>query len=426
MIHFMQRMDKRVLLFLLCVGCTPGLAGAAQEPSNQTGAGPAGAGGEDSHWQTCLVDLRSQALQQDINTDTVDSVLTRVEKLPRVIQADRRQPEFTETFSDYYRKRVNEFRVERGRELLASHAELLRRIQNTTGVPPHYLVALWGLETNFGSYFGKLSIPSALTTLACDTRRSEFFTRELFALMRIIEAGDMTYEDFIGSWAGAVGHMQFMPSTFLSHAVDGDGDGRKNLVGSVEDALLSGATYLAKAGWQPGFRWGREVLLPDNFDYTLAGLDQQRALSDWRAMGVTDVFAKPIPAINLRASLLVPSGHTGPAFLVYPNFHVIMEWNRSQYYALSVGRLADRIAGAGRLHQPLPDVALTTQALKDLQAGLNALGYPAGPPDGVLGPGTRKAIRAYQQAHGLLADGFPNDMLMQSVATQHAAQAIAD
>ena len=143
-------------------------------------------------------------------------------------------------------------------------------------------------------------------------------------------------------------------------------------------------------------------------------------------MGVTDVFAKPIPAINLRASLLVPSGHTGPAFLVYPNFHVIMEWNRSQYYALSVGRLAGRIAGAGRLYQPLPDVALTTQALKDLQAGLNALGYPAGPPDGVLGPGTRRAIRAYQQAHGLLADGFPNDMLMRSVATQHAAQTIAD
>jgi membrane-bound lytic murein transglycosylase B len=244
------------------------------------------------------------------------------------------------------------------------------------------------------------------------------FTRELLALMRIIENGDMAYEDLIGSWAGAIGHMQFMPSTFLSYAVDADGDGRKNLIGSVDDALLSGATYLANAGWQPGFRWGREVMLPDNFDYALAGLDQQRALSDWRAMGVNDVFGRPIPAISLQASLLVPSGHTGPAFLVYPNFHVIMEWNRSQYYALSVGRLADRIAGAGRLHQPLPDIALSTQALTQLQAGLNELGYAAGTPDGVLGPSTRKAIRAFQQANGLLADGFPNDMLMQSVSLQ--------
>ena len=412
MIHFMQRMDTLIFLCLLWLAWAPGWANAAE---------PTPAAQADG-WQTCLVELRGKALAADLDAHTVEDVLNRVEKLPRVISADRSQPEFTQTFTDYYKKRVNDFRVETGRELLVTHQALLRRIQNNSGIPPHYLVALWGLETNFGSYFGKLSIPSALTTLACDTRRSAMFTRELLALMRIIENGDMAYEDLIGSWAGAIGHMQFMPSTFLSYAVDADGDGRKNLIGSVDDALLSGATYLANAGWQPGFRWGREVMLPDNFNYALAGLDQQRALSDWRAMGVNDSFGRPIAAISLEASLLVPSGHTGPAFLVYPNFHVIMEWNRSQYYALSVGRLADRIAGAGRLHQPLPEIALSTQALTQLQSGLNELGYAAGKPDGVLGPSTRKAIRAFQQANGLLADGFPNDMLMQSVSLQRQSR----
>jgi len=412
----MQRTDTLIFLLLLCCGWAAADAQAAQQ-----GDEPASAG-----WQSCLLDLRSKALAQEIGATTVDDVLSRVEQLPRVISADRSQPEFTETFTDYYRKRVTDFRVNRGRELLVTHASLLQRIQDATGVPPHYLVSFWGLETNFGTYFGQLSIPSALTTLACDTRRSAMFTRELFALMRIIEAGDMAYEDMIGSWAGAIGHMQFMPSTFLSYAVDGDGDGRKNLIGSIEDALLSGATYLSNAGWQPGFRWGREVVLPQGFDYALSGLDQARALSDWRALGIADAFGQPLPSINLEASLLVPLGHSGPAFLVYPNFHVIMEWNRSQSYALAVGRLADRIAGAGRLNQPLPDIALSTQALVALQTGLNELGYPAGKPDGVLGPTTRSAIRAFQQANNLVADGFPNDMLMQSVAVQRATASDAN
>lgn len=407
----MQRMDTLIFLLLLCCGGLPGQVQAAEQTDTAQAAG----------WQSCLQDLRGKALAEDIAAGTVDDVLARVEQLPRVISADRSQPEFTETFADYYRKRVTDFRVEKGRELLATHAHLLQRIQSATGVPPHYLVAFWGLETNFGTYFGKLSIPSALTTLACDTRRSAMFTRELFALMRIIEAGDMAYDDLIGSWAGAIGHMQFMPSTFLSYAVDADGDGRKNLIGSIEDALLSGATYLANAGWQAGFRWGREVVLPQGFDYALSGLDQARALSDWRALGIKDAFGRPIPSINLDASLLVPIGHSGPTFLVYPNFHVIMEWNRSQSYALAVGRLADRIAGAGRLNQPLPNISLSTQAITELQRGLNALGYAAGKPDGVLGPATRKAIRAYQQTNDLLADGFPNDMLMQSVLAQWSA-----
>lgn len=361
-----------------------------------------------TEWQHCLEALRDAALAESIAPDSVEQVLSRVEPLPRVIRADRNQPEFTETFSDYYRKRVTDFRIGKGRELLAEHRAMLTDIATKTGVAPHYLVALWGLETNFGAFFGKLSIPSALATLACDTRRAEFFTRELLALMRIIEAGDMTYDDFVGSWAGAVGHMQFMPSTYLQHAVDGDEDGRKDLIGSLPDALLSGATYLANAGWQPGFRWGREVLLPQAFDYAQSGLAQSYPLSHWSALGVTDTQGNSLPALDVPSSLLLPQGRHGPAFLVYPNFHVVMQWNRAQSYALAVGLLADRIAGLGPLHNEVPDNTLTTAALTQLQKRLSELGYPAGTADGVFGPATRRAVREFQQAQGLPADGFPD------------------
>ncbi len=364
---------------------------------------------EQTSWAQCVSDLRTTALGEGISQKTVDTIFDDVRQLPRVIESDRSQPEFTQTFMDYFERRVTDYRITQGRNLLASHGPLLARIQADTGVPPQYLVALWGLETNFGSYFGKLSIPSALTTLACDSRRSEFFKRELFATLKIVDAGDITPDELLGSWAGALGHMQFMPTTYLNHAVDGDGDGRKDLVGSIDDALMSGARYLAQAGWHSGFRWGREVQIPPGFDYALAGSDQWQPLSQWRKLGIKDALGEPIPAADVDAALLVPSGHKGPAFLVYPNFKVIMKWNRSENYALAVGRLADRIAGAGGLSVPLPQTKLATQDLVDLQTGLNKLGYAVGEPDGVLGPATRSAIRALQQNNGEIADGYPSE-----------------
>ncbi len=339
-----------------------------------------------------------------------------VEELPRVVAADRAQPEFTQTFTQYYNARVTPTRVAKGRSVLLEHHQLLADVQRETGVPPQYLVALWGLETNFGSYFGKLSIPSALTTLACDGRRASFFTRELFATLRIIAAGDISADRMIGSWAGAIGHMQFMPTTYLDHAVDGDGDGRRDLLGSIPDALTSGASYLARLGWQPGYRWGREVVLPEGFDHALSGRDQWQPLRFWSERGVRDVFGKPLPPLANEAALLLPSGHSGPAFLVYQNFRILMRWNRSESYALSVGRLADRIAGAGRLHTPPPEQRFTTVAIKTLQENLNRLGYDTGKPDGVLGPATRGAIRSFQQAEGLIADGYPSTVLFGAVS----------
>lgn len=406
MIHFMRRFDLLILCFYITLACLSGSVRAAT----------------DAGWQQCMKRISDQAVQQNVLPATIEYVLERVEPLPRVISADRRQPEFTQTFTDYYRQRVTQTRVEKGRALLSEHADLLRLIQDRTGVPPHYLVALWGLETNFGSYFGSLSIPSALATLACDNRRSDLFTRELIAVMSIIEAGDMTYDELTGSWAGAIGHMQFMPSTFVRHAVDADHDGRINLIGSHQDALLSGANYLINAGWQTGYRWGREVTLPLNFDPTLMGLSQPQALSAWRSLGVVTTLGQPLPDEDLSASLLLPMGIDGPAFLVYPNFQVLMEWNRSQHYALSVGRLADRIAGAGRLAHPLPTINLSTKTLKQLQTQLNALGFDVGQADGILGPATRQAIQAFQIRDGLIADGFPNSKLIQSVLGQATAQ----
>lgn len=367
--------------------------------------------GAYADFEQCKTQLSALALSQGISNQTVKQVFADVEQIPRVIMSDRTQPEFTQTFTEYYERRVTKRRVDEGRRKLRQHADLLSNIQHKSGVPAQYLIALWGLETNFGAYFGKLSIPSALATLACDDRRPEFFQREFLAVLQIVDRGDIAASALTGSWAGAIGHMQFMPSTFLAHAVDGDGDGRRDLIGNLPDALTSGASYLGSLGWQPGYRWGREVLLDPDFDYTLAGLDRWQPLSTWRELGVTDVFSNPLPGTDLSAALLVPTGHQGPAFLVYPNFRVIMGWNRSEAYALSVGRLADRIAGAGRLQTPLPaveDLRLPIKEVRALQEKLTALGFDAGKPDGILGPGTRKAVSAFQDANDLIADGYPN------------------
>jgi membrane-bound lytic murein transglycosylase B len=362
-------------------------------------------------FEQCKADLSVLALSEGISNQTVEQVFADVQQIPRVIANDRAQPEFTQTFTEYYEQRVTRRRVQEGRRKLRQHADLLSTIQHQSGVPAQYLVALWGLETNFGAYFGKLSIPSALATLACDDRRPKFFQREFLAVLQIVDRGDIAPSALTGSWAGAIGHMQFMPSTFLAHAVDADGDGRRDLMGNLPDALTSGASYLGSLGWQTGYRWGREVLLDADFDYTLAGLDGWQPVSAWRELGMTDVFSKPLPDTDVSAALLVPTGHQGPAFLVYPNFRVIMGWNRSEAYALAVGHLADRISGAGRLHKRLPaieDLRLPIKEVRQLQESLTALGFDAGTPDGILGPGTRKAVSAFQDANDLIADGYPD------------------
>jgi membrane-bound lytic murein transglycosylase B len=367
-------------------------------------------------FQSCVAGLKDKALQAGISPKTTDEVLSSVTFLDRVIELDRRQPEFTTTFADYLGKRVNEARISKGRELLREHRELLDRVTRATGVPGPYLVAFWGLETNFGSYFGKMPVPSSLATLACDPRRSTFFTEQLMAALRIIEEGAITSDQMEGSWAGAMGHVQFMPTVFLKHAVDADGDGRRDLWNSLPDAMMSAGRFLESMGWNGDYRWGREVVLPAGFDYSKAD-GRRLPLEAWRQMGITDAFGNPLAREPIDAKLIVPAGHRGPAFLVYHNFDVIMGWNRSEFYAIAVGHLADRIAGAGGLQNPPPEdlPALSRDQIIQLQETLNELGYDSGKADGIMGSATRSAIRAYQQDQQMVADGYPGSKLLEKL-----------
>ncbi|MBW4934701.1 lytic murein transglycosylase [Marinobacter sp. F4206] len=364
----------------------------------------------------CKARLQEQAMAAGVSRETASTVMAGVEHLDRVIELDRRQPEFTTTFADYLNRRVNEDRISTGRELLEEHSGLLDRVTAETGVPAPYLVAFWGLETNFGSYFGKMSVPSALTTLACDARRSSFFTQQLIAALRIIDEGAIAADQMEGSWAGAMGHVQFMPTVFLKHAVDADGDGRRDLWNSLPDAMMSAGKFLESMGWDPDYRWGREVILPGDFDYGLAD-GRKLPLTKWRELGITDAFGNALADEPIKASLVVPAGHEGPAFLAYHNFKVIMGWNRSEFYAIAVGHLADRVAGAGGLQNPPPEdvPALSRDSILELQETLNQRGYDSGKPDGIMGPGTRSAIRQFQASAGLVADGYPGESVLEKL-----------
>lgn len=363
----------------------------------------------EESFQTCKAELQTEARQAGVKENTVTQVLGNSKLTSRVIKYDRNQPEFVQTFPNYFGKRVTQWRINKGRELYQEHNALLTKLTQKYGVPAHYLIAFWGLETNFGSYKGKMPIIDSLATLACDPRRSKFFAKELIQALLLIDRENIEVDQMVGSWAGAMGHTQFMPSAYMRYAVDGDNDGKADLWNSVPDALTSAANFLSHLGWKTGFRWGREVALPDDFNYQLSGKDQQYPLDFWSEKGVTKTNGNPFGSAELEASLLVPAGHQGPAFMVYDNFDVIMKWNRSEFYAIAVGHLADRIAGSTQLSKPLPDLpAFTLDQLKQLQTNLNQLGFDVGNPDGIMGPATRKGIRDFQASINLTADGFPN------------------
>lgn len=357
----------------------------------------------------CLNTFSAKAKAAGISTKTITNSLAKARLNTRVLELDRKQPEFTTSFADYFNRRVTDQRVTQGRDLLGKHSNLLNRIEQQYGVPAPYLLAFWGLETNYGSFHGNIPVIDSLATLACDMRRSTFFTGELINALRILDEGAIAPDKMTGSWAGAMGHVQFMPSAFLQNAVDFDGDNKRDLWNSTPDALASAAKFLQSLGWQAGERWGREVKLPTGFPFLEAGLTNTRPMSEWINLGVKRADNTSLPPTTINASLLVPSGYQGPAFLVYDNFNVIMRWNRSEFYAIAVGQLADRIAGAGKLLQPPPENVprLHRDQVIALQEQLNRKGFNTGTPDGILGPGTRRAISEFQHQQGMVADGFP-------------------
>ncbi|MFT4608386.1 MAG: membrane-bound lytic murein transglycosylase B [Gammaproteobacteria bacterium] len=383
---------------------------------------PAFAQNTDEAFETCLAALGERAIIDGVDVAIVTSVLKQTKRLQRVVNLDRSQPEFTRTFADYYVPRVTTKRVTQGRELYAKHRDLLNRLQREYGIPGHYLLAFWGLETNYGSFFGKIPTTDALATLACDQRRSTFFSHEFLSALKIIAAGDIEHEQMRGSWAGAIGNMQFLPSVFIKYAVDGDGDGLRDFWGSLPDSLASAANFLRGIGWRAELRWGREVRLPEGFDFSLSGRDRGRKLEEWVRLGITDVYGDALPQRDIQAAVLVPSGHRGPVFLTYDNFDVIMRWNRSEYYAISVGRLADRIAGAGPLTRAtiIGGEPITIDKVQRLQEDLALLGYDAGEVDGIFGPATRRALSNFQNANDMIADGYLNTEALQAVRNSAA------
>lgn len=370
-----------------------------------------GAIAQDIQFKQCISEFQDRARNEKRSAWVVDKVLPGLKQQQRVIELDRSQPEFTQTFANYYYSRVTPERIQRGQQLLKHYDEFLFELKQEYGVPGRYLIAFWGLETNFGSYLGKMPTLDSLATLACDERRSEFFSHELMQALALLERESLSPDEMRGSWAGAIGHTQFMPSAYNQYATDGDGDGHVNLWRSEKDALASGANFLANLGWLEGERWGREVLLPKEFPYTRTGIDNSQPISYWRKLGVTLVNGVPLPQMDKEASVLVPAGHSGPAFLVYPNFNVIMRWNRSTYYALSVGLLADQIIGEDPMSRPpsTDEAALSRDMIKKMQAQLNHMGFNAGDIDGVMGALTQSALRQFQASNGMIADGYPDE-----------------
>lgn len=297
-------------------------------------------------FQVWLNDFRSEAAGAGISQATLNSALNGVQPIPRVIELDRKQPEGTFTFAQYQNRVINQARIDQGRRLYKQHRELLDRVSAQYGVPAPYIVALWGIETSYGNNTGGFGVVPALATLAHDGRRSAFFRRELINALKIIDEGHISAASMKGSWAGAMGQNQFMPSSFHAFAVDGNGDGRRDIWGSLPDVFASTANYLHKSGWKEDERWGRRVKIPAGFSSGFAGLESSRNLSEWSSLGVTLPNGDAIPVVDgMKASLVTPDGITGPAFLVYDNYRVIMKWNKSTYFATSVGLLADQIAG---------------------------------------------------------------------------------
>jgi len=358
----------------------------------------------------CVSKLKQTAYTEGLSDDTIENTLGKVKFVARVIDLDKKQPEFSQSFDSYFSKRVTTWRVEQGKRLMQEHAPLLRQLTAKYGIPPQYLMAFWGLETNFGSYKGKMPVLDSLATLACDTRRSEYFTGELIEALKLKEKYKFPASQMVGSWAGAMGHTQFMPSAYTHYAIDGDGDGKADLWNSTDDALSSAANFLNQLEWERNERWGREVTLPANFKYQHLEKNQALPLQQWAKLGVTKSNGLPLSTPDIQASLYLPAGYTGPAFLVYGNFEVIMRWNRSVFYAIAVGHLADRINGGATLNiKPPKQDKLSRSRVKLMQVKLNEKSFDVGTPDGVLGTNSKSGLRAYQQSMNLIADGFPSD-----------------
>ncbi len=365
--------------------------------------------GDFGQW---LDGFKQEAIGSGLSPDLVNGVLAGVTFDPSVIQRDRSQEVFAQTFLEFAGKKVSPNRLNSGQSQMQANNKLFNRIEQEFGVPREILTAFWALETDFGSNTGNFPTLNALATLAYDCRRPERFRPELIHALWLVQKGDQTPASMRGAWAGELGQLQFLPSGYNQQGVDFDGDGKRDLIRSKADALASAASLLRHHGWRAGEPWLLEVRVPNEMDWSQARLDNRLPLSAWAAQGVTEVGGKPLRP-NGQAALLLPMGRNGPAFLAFPNFDVIRQWNESTVYATTSAYLATRFTGARPLRAGNAPVAkLSVAQVRQLQSQLAARGLPVGKIDGIIGEDTRAAVRQVQQQLGLPADGYPDPVLL--------------
>ena len=373
--------------------------------------------GTEAGFAAWVAGFRTRALAAGITPQTFDAAFREARFDPAVVEKDRNQSEFTKAIWDYLDSAVSDDRVANGHTALRDNLALLERIEAAYGVDKEVVVAVWGLESAYGSYRGDYPLIGTLATLAYDTRRGAFFEGQLLAALTIVQSGDVGADAMTGSWAGAMGHTQFIPTSYLAHAVDFTGDGRRDIWSDdPTDALASTAAYLANAGWQTGAPWGIEVTLPPGFDYGETGERVKKPVTDWQALGVRRADGGTLPDPG-PASVLLPAGSQGAAFLIFANFQVIEKYNSADAYVIGIGHLADRIAGGPpiRAAWPRQDRALKFDERVELQQRLTAAGFDPGTADGKIGPNTIAAVRAFQRSIGAVPDGYASLQILQKL-----------
>ena len=395
------------------LGYAPGAAAPSSSSSVTPSPIPQASPGDEAGLQRFVQNFRSRAVSSGVNAATYDRAMRIARYNPEVIRLDRRQAEFSRPVWLYLDSAVSDSRIGTGRQMLSQHSRTLAAIEQRYGVPREIVLAVWGMESNFGANRGRMQIIPSLATLAYDGRRGEMFQNQLIAALKIIQAGDTDPEHMLGSWAGAMGHTQFMPTSYLEYAVDFNGDGRRDIWSDdPTDSLASTAAYLARNGWRRGQAWGTEVQLPSNFNMGLIGKGTRRSSGDWSAQGVRRIGGGALPSGN--GSIIMPAGARGPAFLIMDNFRSILRYNNSDNYALGVAFLAERIAGRPGIqgNWPRNDRPLSTSEREEIQRRLAQRGFYQGEIDGLFGSATMEAVSAFQRSIGVTPDGYPTSILL--------------
>lgn len=371
-------------------------------------AAQSGCGGS---WSNFIDGLRSEAVRNGLPTSTADSFFSRLRQDPEVMRRDGAQGFFMRPFVDFSQRLISQSRLDRARQLLQQQSGLFQTAQRNYGVSPGVMLAFLAFETDFGAFQGDINTANALATLAHNCRRPELFRPQILAFAELYRRGELDPATTTGAWAGEIGMVQMLPRDILNLGVDGDGDGHVDVRGSMADSVLTGAALLQYHGWQPNQPWLQEVAIPANLDLSRTGLRTQMSVSDWARMGVQPRHGS-LPSGGLRASVILPQGHRGPAFMIFDNFRVLFEWNQSFTYVVTAAYFATRIEGAPVYTVGNPEEGLDQNQMRRLQQALQSRGFDVGGIDGILGSGTRAAVQDVQQQLGLPADGWPTPALL--------------